>query len=94
MMSIDEFLKLPDGEIFRSGVISNSPTGIYMVDNPSIQFLRYVVVKGYINDYTIYFGKNYEPDDMIRNNGDKSINPNVSRICFSATDEVYSRYRP
>lgn len=94
MLTLEEFNKLPAGLIFRSGIVTNSPTGIFLTRDSNLPFLKYVAIKGYANDFTIYIGRITDSEDYIAKNGDKSNNSNTITLCISCDDEVKKLYRP
>lgn len=86
-----EFLELPFREIFDSGVLPNSPDGIYMTNNGGE--LRWVAVKGGWQDWSIYCHWSYHSDDWVKENGDKVCNINHIKKCVNCDPDVLKLYR-
>ena len=90
LMTIEEYNKLPQ-DIIRSGIISNSPTGVFMTRDENLPLLRYVVVKR-IEGWVMYLGKLYQSATEIAIHGDKSNTDEYIRRCFPCTDEIFKLY--
>lgn len=91
MLTLEEFDKIKPGEVFRMGIISNSPTGVFMTDAGGM--LRFVAKKGYANDWTVYIHWATSSWDFIEKSGDKSFTETYIRRCVPCTDEVFKLYR-
>lgn len=91
LMTAERFEALPDGEVFATGEILDSPTGINMTG--SGRMLRFVAAKGYANDWAVYVHWSENSEAWIRENGDKVIGAENIRRCVSCDDNVFGRYR-
>ena len=91
LMTIEEYNKYPVGLIIRSGLISNSQTGVFMSTDKNIPLLKFVVIKR-LNSWTMYLGKEHQSVTDIYLHGDKSNTEEYIRRCFPCTDEVFKLY--
>ena len=91
ILTKEEFKKLPFGEIFATGVLSNPPEGIFMTKNDGE--LRWVAKKGWGYDWAIYCYCADKTAEWIRDHGDKIFNEEHIKRCVPCTDEVFQLYR-
>ncbi|HEX3100787.1 MAG TPA: hypothetical protein VHQ01_03285 [Pyrinomonadaceae bacterium] len=91
VMTAEQFDELPAGEPFKTGLIVDSPEGIYMTG--SGQMLRFVATKGHANDWAVYVHWSEKSEAYIRENGDKVIGPVNIRRCVPCDEDVFGRYR-
>lgn len=93
MLTKEEYDKFAIDTVFRSGITSNSPSGVYMVDTNLDRLLGWVAIKeqhGW-NIYTHWVENGYE---YIKRSGDKIIDrANICKL-VPCTDEVYNLYNP
>jgi hypothetical protein len=87
----NEFKALPRGEIFATGVLPNSPEGLFMTAGGGE--LRWIAKKGQIEDWAIYCHWATWTESEIASNGDKVTNKHHIEICVPCTDEVFKLYR-
>lgn len=93
MLTVEEFDKIPDGAIFRMGLISDSVTGCNI--DGSDKLLKFVAKKGNANDWAVYVGRDEESSyDEVRYQGGKTFLPVNILNCVPCTTEVLKRYRP
>lgn len=90
-MNINEFEKIEPGTVFAQGVASDSPDGLHMTG--SGRMLRWVAVKGYNNDFSVYTHYDSKDFDFIKRQGDKVHDMSNIRNVLSVDDEVIKRYR-
>jgi hypothetical protein len=91
MITLQQFEEFPNGEIFARGELPNSPDGIFMTRDGGI--LKWIAVKGFGDDWTIYCHWNFQTDDYIKKHGDKIIlEPNIKK-CVDCDDKVFRKYR-
>ena len=90
-LTVEEFTKLPEGEVFRSGVIPNSPEGLFMTRDGGS--LRWIAKKGYGNDWAVYCHWDYHDEEWIAEQGDKVSGKDNIQKCVPCTDEVLKLYR-
>ncbi len=93
LLNTESFNFINAGDIFMKGVIVNSPEGIYMTDQDKGKMLKWIAVKGYGNDWSIYIHWAYKPEWWIKQSGDKITLENHIRRLVPCTDEVFKRYR-
>lgn len=86
-----EFDKLPVGQVFATGVLPNSPDGIFMTRDGGE--LRWVAKKGWGYDWAIYCHWADKTPEWIRDHGDKVHNDEYIKRCVPCTDEVLNLYR-
>jgi len=91
MLDIEAFDKIPAGSTFATGVLPNSPTGIFMTRDGGD--LRWVAVKGYAHDWAVYCHWAYHSEDFVASSGDKVLTPEYVKRCVPCTEEVMERYR-
>lgn len=90
-MNKQEFDLLPIGEVFATGVLPNSPEGLYMTGDGGN--LRWVAKKGYGYDWAIYCHWENHSIDWIRQHGDKIHTELYIKRCVPCDDEVFNLYR-
>jgi hypothetical protein len=93
ILSKDQFDLIPDGEVFDSGVLPNSPKGLYMTSNNLGKELRWVAKKGDGYDWAIYCFWAEKPVEWVVKFGDKVTNGVDIRKCVPCDDEVFKLYR-
>jgi len=87
------FEKIDDENIFASGVIENSPEGIYMTNNKQGSLLLWVAVKGYGGFWAIYVSWfNMVSIESCSRIGDK-LTPELAKKCIDCDDKVFKKYR-
>ena len=91
MLTIKEFNSLPDGEIFATGILPNSPEGLFM--NRDGGNLRWIAIKGLGYDWCIYCHWDYHDEEWISQRGDKVHNTLHIKMCVPCDDDVFARYR-
>lgn len=90
-ITIDDFIMFMPGEVFATGVLPNSPEGIFMTRDGGE--LRWVAVKGYGNDWAVYCHWSYHSKEFVKSSGDKVLTPEYIQRCVPCSDEVMKRYR-
>ena len=90
-LTLEKFNEIPNGELFATGVLPNSSEGIFMTNDGGE--LRWVAVKGYANDWTIYCHWSYNNEKWIEKHGDKVCNERNIKKCITCNDDVFKRYR-
>ncbi len=91
LLTIKEFDDIQDGNIFRVGKLKDIPGQFYV--SSFGQYLKFVAVKGVINDWTIYYGRETLSTDYIMKHGNKVQSDENIRKCVPCTDEVLKLYR-
>ena len=91
MLILKEFNNLKDGEVFATGIQPNSLDGIYMTSEGGT--LRWVALKGYGHDWTIYCHWGYSTVEWISRHGDKVNNELHIKRCVPCEDKVFKLYR-
>lgn len=99
MLTKEMLQAMPEKTIFATGIISNSPEGVYMTDEHLGRNLRWVAKRGEIHDWTIYM--DWEVNTLSKaqqiNNcalfGDKLTSiPNIRKL-VPCDDVALSLYR-
>ena len=90
-MNINEFEKIEAGTMFAQGVASDSPSGLHM--SGSGKMLRWVAVKGYNNDFSVYTHYDSKDFDFIMQQGDKVHGMDNIKNVLAVDEEVLKRYR-
>lgn len=90
-MTEKEFQQIPDGTIFATGTIPNSPEGIFMTRNGGE--LRWIAKKGYGNDWTIYCHWSSSSVEYIEEQGDKVFNNTNILKCLPEAEPILHLYR-
>lgn len=86
-----EFSEAKPGEIFAKGYAENSPIGIFMSREGGI--LKWVAVKGYNDDWSLYVHREHSPDYIVSKVGDKVITEwNIKKVLV-ISDELLKKYR-
>lgn len=93
MLTKEEYDKLPEDQIFRFGLSSNSPTGIYMVNSNPDKILGWVAKKR-IDGWCIYTHWYEKGFEFIENNGDKVYTNSFIKKLVPCDDEVFELYVP
>ena len=91
MKTIKEFIDLEPGKMFNTGILPNSPKGIFMTRDGG--FLRWVAIKGYGNDWAVYCYWDFKSPGWIKQHGDKLHNVEHIKKCVSCDDEMFKLYR-
>ena len=86
-----QFDEIPLGEVFATGVLPNSPDGIFMANNGGD--LRWVAKKGWGYDWAVYCHWAHNSVEYVRDYGDKVTTEKYIRRCVPCTDEVFKIYR-
>ena len=91
MLTIKKLATYPNKTIFASGLIIDNTEGFYF--HKSGMLLRWVAVKGGIEDWKIYIGHPVKTYEQIKSNGDKvTMESNIKHL-VPCTDEVFALYR-
>lgn len=92
-MTLEEFNKVKSGMIFAEGVLPNSPEGLFMTNENQGTDLRWIAVKGYANDWTIYCHWKHMSLDHIKHNGEKVTSKANIQKCVPCEDDLFNLYR-
>jgi hypothetical protein len=90
-MTLEEFNQLPYGAIFGTGVLPNSPDGIFMTNGGGN--LRWVAKKGGGDDWAIYCFWSLWAVEQICESGDKITNELNILKCLPDAQEILPLYR-
>lgn len=77
--------------IFASGVVPNSPEGIFASREGG--HIKWLAVRGGIHDWAIYYGWEHKSLESIRNWGDKLHNRETVISLVPCTNEALGMYR-
>jgi hypothetical protein len=91
ILTLEEFDKLPLGEVFATGVLPNSPEGLFMTNDGGE--LRWVAKKGWGHDWAVYCHWADRSVKWVEESGDKIHTEVYIRRCVPCTDEVFKIYR-
>ena len=78
---------------FSSGIIENSPEGVYMTNNRVGDKLLWIAKRGRINDWAIYIHWEESGEAYVLNHGDKIRQREDIRKLVPCTDEAFKNYR-
>ena len=90
-MKTEKFNEVQAGEIFATGVLPNSPEGIFMTRDGGN--LKWVAKKGYANDWAVYCHWDYQSEEWIEKHGDKLHNKAHIQLCVPCDKEMMNKYR-
>jgi hypothetical protein len=91
MITLEQFNMFEHSDVFASGVLPNSPDGIFMTRDGGN--LRWVAKKGVINDWSIYCYWEDKSINWITINGDKLYSEQYIKKCINCSEEVLKLYR-
>lgn len=90
-LTLEAFEQISPGAIFETGILPNSPDGIFMTRDGGE--LRWLAKKGFGNDWTIYCHWADKSFEWISQHGDKVYTKSNIQLCISCTDDVLDKYR-
>lgn len=90
-LTVEEFDKIPDGDVFRTGTLPDSPEGLNMTN--SGRMLKWIAKKGYANDWAIYCHWADSSDVYVRQHGQKVASESNILNAVPCVKEVLNRYR-
>ena len=90
-MNLQQFEEIEPDTIISSGLVENSPNGIFMSRQGGM--LRWVAVKGYGDDFSFYVGWSHKSQHEIAQNGDKTSNREKIKELTGFSDEIMKKYR-
>lgn len=90
-LTIDQFSLINRGSIFAYGNCINDCNGVNISN--SGKMLRWVAVKGYGDDWTIYIHFNIHDNIWVSLHGDKVTSSNNIKLLVPCTNEVFKKYR-
>ncbi len=90
-MTSAEFDKIPEGTIFATGILPNSPEGIFMTNSGGN--LRWIAKKGYANDWAIYCHWDSTDVEYIEQSGDKVGTTGNILKCLPDCVDILKLYR-
>lgn len=95
MLTLEEFDKIPDGKIFATGILPNSPEGLNMESAPRLQNknLLWLAKKGYGHDWCIYCHWQEKGFEFVEQQGDKVLYKENILKCVECSEEVLNLYR-
>ena len=90
-IDLEGFNKIPDGEVFATGITDNAPGGLFMTNEGGR--LRWVAKKLLAGDWAIYCFWDCADVNYVVNYGDKvQDTQNIANV-LPVTDEVLNLYR-
>ena len=90
-ITLEEFNQVPNGTVFATGVLPNSPEGLFMTRDGGN--LKWIAKKGHANDWAIYCHWSYRDEEWILKHGDKIHNKEHVKLCVPCSNEVFNSYR-
>lgn len=91
MLTLEEYDKIPIGTIFREGISTNSPSGVYMTTSDTGRLLRWVAIKKF-EGWIMYIHWSLSNSEYISRHGDSLSNKDIVKRLIPCTDEVYDLY--
>jgi hypothetical protein len=85
MMTIKDLVEMEPGHLIKQGVVQND----YLYHKP----VRWVAVRGRIHDWAIYYDKEENSFEWIRNHGNKCFTETVIRELVPCDDAAMRMYR-
>jgi hypothetical protein len=91
-LTYKELQNAPPNSMLRAGnyILATSPYNEY---EHEFQIIRWVAVRGQIDDYAIYYGSLKDTDAWIVKHGTKVHNTAFIREIVPCSDEAFKRYR-
>ena len=93
MLTLKMLKDMPDSIVFATGIIPNSPEGVYMTDMRKGDNLRWVAKRGRIHDWVIYLDWEEKSLEEVMHNGQKTHDEKNIRKLVPCDDEAFSWYR-
>ena len=93
MLTLADFNKIPDGKIFATGILPNSPEGLNMTNIRQGDNLLWLAKKGFGHDWSIYCHWQEKDFDFVKTNGDKLIAKSNILKCVKCSKAVLKLYR-
>lgn len=91
MLTVDMLKQMPPHHVFAHGTVPDNHLGINM--SGSSQQLRWVAVRGGIEDWAIYIHFDSYNIDMVKRQGDKVYNLEYVKRLVACNEESLSLYR-
>lgn len=91
MFDLEEYDKLPNGCIFRTGMISNTPSGIFMTRDDTIPLLKFVLVKENEHFWSGFLGMPGHSDDYLLKHGDRIPFLQIKKV-LHCSEEIEKKY--
>lgn len=93
MLTLEQLQKMPPKTVFASGVIENSPDGVYMTSNDPGRLLRWAARRGGIHDWAIYILWAERTQEEVLSFGDKVTTEGNIKKLVPCDDEAFKMYR-
>jgi hypothetical protein len=92
-LTLHELKQMEPGKVFASGLIENSPKGIYMTDHRPGDTMLWVAKRGRIHDWAIYTHFAEHGKDYVLKHGEKVTFGSHIKKLVPCDDEAFSMYR-
>ena len=94
-LRLEDFTKIPAGEIFATGVLPNTPAGLHMAEfqHGDKNLLSWIAKKGQAEDWAIYCYWQGSSIEYIEKSGQKVETELNILKCVNADRDVMQRYR-
>ena len=89
----EQFDLIPRGEVFATGLLPNSPEGLFMTNSNQGKELRWVAKKGWGYDWSIYCHWSENSAEWIEQSGNKVTSEIHIKRCVPCDDEIFKIYR-
>jgi hypothetical protein len=93
MLTLQELKDMKPKTVFATGIVENSPNGIYMTDHNVGGKLLWVAKRGGIHDWCIYIHWEDRGLNYVITNGDKVTNEHNIKKLVPCDDEAFKMYR-
>jgi hypothetical protein len=91
MLDLEQFNKIPSGTDFASGIAFDSPEELNMTG--SGKSLKWIAVKGWANDWSIYTHWDEYDWDYVKRSGDKVMSREHIKFLVPCDRDVFNKYR-
>lgn len=93
ILTVEMLESMDPYSVIASGVVDNSPEGIFVTRYHPEEKVMWVAKRGYIHDWTIYYHWEKYEQRYVLEHGDKLFNRETIRRLVPCTDEAFLLYR-
>ena len=90
MITREDLKNMEPGTIFASGNIIDGENGVHLKNSGKL--LRWVAVRGNVDDWSIYIDVASKDEEKVKNDGDK-LPKRVAISLIEGSKDFYDRYR-
>ena len=91
MLTLEMLNSMPENTIFATGILLDNEDGLFMTG--SNKELRWIAVRGIVNDWAVYCHTAEKSIEYIERVGDKVNDERNIKRCVPCSDEAFARYR-